>query len=288
MKHIVGFSGGIDSQACALWVRQRFAAEDVILLNTTAGENEHPLTTAFVEQYSREVFPVTVIPALMKDMWKTEGFAETRGYRSDDPLTFETMILVKGRPPSRKAQFCTEVLKLRPQKRWVVENVSDEYERYTGVRREESANRRETPLREWDDYFDCYVNHPLFDWPKQRCFDTVLAAGEPINPLYSLGFGRVGCAPCINSGKEDIARWATRFPEMIDKIRSWEETTRNTFFSPCVPGIRPRLDSRNKMSVHNWIDEVVEWSKTSRGGLQFKILDGLAPAACESRFGLCE
>lgn len=28
MKHIVGFSGGIDSQACALWVRQRFAPED--------------------------------------------------------------------------------------------------------------------------------------------------------------------------------------------------------------------------------------------------------------------
>ena len=29
-KHIVGFSGGIDSQACALWVRNRFPREDVI------------------------------------------------------------------------------------------------------------------------------------------------------------------------------------------------------------------------------------------------------------------
>ena len=79
-------------------------------MNTTAGDNEHPLTVAFVEEYSRTVFPVTVIDALMKDLWKTEGFAETRGYDSNDILTFTKMIQVKGRPPSRKAQFCTEIL----------------------------------------------------------------------------------------------------------------------------------------------------------------------------------
>lgn len=42
MKHIVGFSGGIDSQACARWVLNRFPKEDVILLNSDAGANEHP------------------------------------------------------------------------------------------------------------------------------------------------------------------------------------------------------------------------------------------------------
>jgi 3'-phosphoadenosine 5'-phosphosulfate sulfotransferase (PAPS reductase)/FAD synthetase len=169
-----------------------------------------------------------------------------------------------------------------------LENVSDDYERYTGLRRDESYNRNDTPEREWDEYFDCYVNHPLYDRPKQEGFDAVRAAGEPINPLYSLGFTRVGCAPCINSGKDDIARWASRFPEMIDKIRGWEERTLNTFFSPCVPGIRPRLDCRGKMSVHNWIDEVVEWAKTDRGGYQFNILKGLERPSCESKFGLCE
>ena len=288
MKRIVGFSGGIDSQACALWVRQQFQAEDIILLNTTAGGNEHPLTVAFVEQYSREVFPVTVIPSLIKDLWKTEHFAETRGFDSEAPLSFTKMIQVKGRSPSRKAQFCTEILKLRPQKRWIAANVTDDYERYTGLRRDESENRKNTPAREWDDYFDCYVNHPLFDWPKQRCFDSVLAAGEPINPLYSLGFGRVGCAPCVNSGKDDIARWADRFPEMISKVRKMEEITNSTFFSPCVPGMKPRRDGRGKISVYNWVDEVVEWAKTDRGGYQFNILRDLERPNCESKYGLCE
>lgn len=285
-KHIVGFSGGIDSQACARWVLNRFPAEDVILLNSDAGGNEHPLTTAFVAEYSRTVHPVIVVQPLIRDIWKTEGFAESRGLNSADPLTFERMIELKGRPPSRKAQFCTEILKLRPQARWIQENITDDYERYSGVRRDESQARQNTPEREWDDYFDCWVNHPLVAWKKQECFDYV--KGEPLNPLYSLGFGRVGCAPCINSGKDDITRWATRFPEMIDKIRGWEERTRHTFFSLCVPGIQPRLDCLGKMSVHNWIDEVVEWAKTDRGGFQFNILKGLEVPACESRFGLCE
>jgi 3'-phosphoadenosine 5'-phosphosulfate sulfotransferase (PAPS reductase)/FAD synthetase len=285
-KHIVGFSGGIDSQACARWVLDRFPGEDVILLNSDAGGNEHPLTTSFVEEYSRTVHPVIVVQPLTLDMWKTEGFAETKGLNSNDPLTFERMMLLKGRPPSRKAQFCTEVLKLRPQKRWVAANVTEEYERYTGLRRDESEYRRLTPIREWDDYFDCWVNHPLAELGKQACFDMV--KGEPINPLYSLGFGRVGCAPCINSGKDDITRWATRFPEMIAKIRGWEALTHQTFFSPCVPGIQPRLDGRGKISVHNWIDEVVDWAKTDRGGFQFNILKGLEVPSCESKFGLCE
>jgi 3'-phosphoadenosine 5'-phosphosulfate sulfotransferase (PAPS reductase)/FAD synthetase len=291
MKQIVGFSGGIDSQKTLQHVRSLFSAEDIIALNSPAGDNEHPLTVAFVEQYSREVFPITVVPSLVRDMWLTPDFAETKGLDGNAPLDFETMIQMKHRAPSRKAQFCTIVLKLRPQRRWVLENVSDEYERWTGLRRDESEARKDTPEREWDEYFDCFVNRPLVDFPKQRCFDEVLAAGEPINPLYALGFGRVGCAPCINSGKDDVRRWADRFPAMIDKIRGCEQRTGVTFFSPMVPGIRPRLDGRGKWSVHNYIDEVVAWSRTDRGGLQFNILKNWESEnrpSCESKYGLCE
>jgi 3'-phosphoadenosine 5'-phosphosulfate sulfotransferase (PAPS reductase)/FAD synthetase len=278
MKHIVGFSGGIDSQAVALWARQRFPAEDIILMNTNAGRNEHPLTEAFVQQYSDNVFPVTKVTAIYADLWETPGFAETKGYNSNDELTFEGMIIVKGRPPSRKAQFCTEILKLKPQRRWVRENVTDDYERYTGVRRDESSYRKDTPLREWDNYFDCYVNHPITEWTKDQCFATVMAAGEEFNPLYKLGFKRVGCAPCINSGKNEILLWQQRFPEMIEKVRGWERTTGRTYFAPCVPGLPT-----------NTIDQVLEWAKTSRGGRQIDMIRVVEERpACESKYGLCE
>ncbi|MFA6121907.1 MAG: phosphoadenosine phosphosulfate reductase family protein [Sideroxydans sp.] len=278
MIRIVGFSGGIDSQAAALHVRNRHPGDEIILLNSKAGKNESPITEAFINWYSENVFPVVQVMGTYADLWKTERFAETRGFNSTDELTFEGMMKVKGRAPSRKAQFCTEILKLNPLRRWVDENVSDDYERYTGLRRDESDARKNTPFREFDKFFDCYVNHPLADWSKKMCFEYVTAHGEEYNPLYKLGFGRVGCAPCINSGKEDILLWSQRFPEEIEKIRAYERNTGRTYFAPMVPGM-----------VINTMDDVLEWCTTAHGGRQqdfIKIVE--ERPSCESKFGLCE
>lgn len=279
MKHVVGFSGGIDSQACALWVRNRYPREDVILLNSDAGGNEHPLTVEFIADYSTKVHPVIHTNAQVQDMGgRNPGKIKELGLLPTDPLTFDLLAVVKGRFPSSKAQFCTEHLKTAPQLRWMRANLPDgEYTRYTGVRRDESRNRSDTPPCEDDDYFDCLRVNPIFDWTKQMCFDYVKAHGEPINPLYSLGFTRVGCAPCINSGKDDILRWAQRFPEMIDKVRAYEKRAGRTFFAPTVPGM-----------TMNFVDDVVKWAHTVHGGKQIS-LHVLQPRPnCESKFGLCE
>lgn len=183
--------------------------------------------------------------------------------------------------PSRKAQFCTEHLKLAPQMRWCKENLTDkgiDYVRYVGVRCDESESRKDTPESKWDEYFKCIVNYPIRCWTKMECFAVLKSAGEMVNPLYSMGFGRVGCAPCINSGKDDIREWAARFPEMIDKVREWEKFVGRTFFAPCVPGMEM-----------NFVDDVVVWSKTARGGKQPLLLFTEAESkTCSSKYGLCE
>ena len=287
--HIVGFSGGIDSQACARWVLNRYPAADVILVNSNAGGNEHPLTTEFIAEYSRAVHPVTLVNPIVADMWKTEGFADRKGEDGSAPLTFNHMMTLKGRPPSRVAQFCTEILKLRPQKRWMLEESKPggvlferDYVRYTGVRRDESHKRSNSPFTEWDSYYDCELVRPIADWTKQMCFDYVRAHDEEVNPLYKLGFNRVGCAPCINSGKDDVRAWFERAPEMIDKIRAWEAEmqaarpgTKRTFFMPMVPGLES-----------NDIDEVVAWAFTKRGGKEKLVVLNERPS-CESKYGLC-
>ena len=281
MKHVVGFSGGIDSQATARWVLNRYPAADVILLNSDAGGNEHPLTTEFIAWYSEHVHPVIDTPAQVQDMaGRAPGKIAELGLKPTDPLTFDLLAILKQRFPSRRAQFCTEHLKLRPQIRWIRENLKDPgipFCRYSGVRRQESAKRRPTLALEWDDWFGGDLHHPLVDWTKQMCFDYVNHHGERINELYTLGFNRVGCAPCINSGKEDVRAWADRFPEMIDKIRAWEKRVGRTFFAPMVPGKRI-----------NWVDEVVEWSKTTRGGKQYGLHVMQPRGGCESEYGLCE
>lgn len=284
MKHIVGFSGGIDSQACARWVLNRFPVEDVILTNSNAGGWEDPLTIEFIEQYSAAVHPVVTVQAIVSDMWETPGFAETKGLDGSAVLTFEEMCRIKGRPPSRKAQFCTTILKLIPQRRWIREQFGvggpfegQDFVRYKGVRRDESNTRRGTPLETYDDWFDCQTFAPLFDWTKKMCFDFVESHAEAINPLYRMGFNRVGCAPCINSSKEDILNWHIRRPEMIEKVRGLEERTGRTFFFPV-----------DRDSVPNKIDEVVRWAKTSRGGSQYRLDVMNERPNCESKYGLCE
>jgi 3'-phosphoadenosine 5'-phosphosulfate sulfotransferase (PAPS reductase)/FAD synthetase len=198
-----------------------------------------------------------------------------RGLTVADPLTFPLLAELKHTFPRRKMQFCTEHLKLRPQSRWIRENVEGEFRRYTGVRREESKNREGRQPVEWDEVFGCELHHPIVDWTKQMCFDFVRRHEEQVNPLYTLGFGRVGCAPCVNSNKGDVRAWAERFPEMIDKVRSWEQRVGRTFFGPMVPG----------MEI-NWVDDVVRWSKTVHGGDQLEIL--YPRPLCESDYGLCE
>ena len=288
MKHIVGFSGGIDSQACARWVLNRFPKEDVILMNSDAGGNEHPLTVEFVQWYSNNIHPVVRVSAIVGDIWKTVGFAENRrGLDSNAPLDFPTMAALKGRFPARQAQFCTQVLKLNPQKRWMLSEFGPggqyegiEYARYSGVRADESKERAaKTKADRWDDFYDCQFLCPLFDWTKKMCFDYVDVHGEKINHLYRLGFSRVGCSPCVNAKKEDIATWADRFPEMIDKVRDWETSTGLSFFAPVVPTMKGT-------GVYNFIDDVVAWSRTARGGT--KELMPILREACESKYGLCE
>jgi hypothetical protein len=155
----------------------------------------------------------------------------------------------------------------------------EEWTRYSGLRRDESDPRKHTPYEEWDDWFECRVFHPIMDWSKQMCFDYCeKVLGQQTNPLYRLGFNRVGCAPCINSGRDDIRNWAKRFPEIIERVRGYERESGRTFFSPMVPG-----------KEINWIDEVVAWANEvprSKGQLALEVL--LPAPVCESKFGLCE
>jgi 3'-phosphoadenosine 5'-phosphosulfate sulfotransferase (PAPS reductase)/FAD synthetase len=290
MKRIVGFSGGIDSQATALVVRRQFPADEIILLNSTAGGNEHPITAGFIAEYSADVFPVTVVEATIRDLRELDEENNTYSrkrdtYQPTDALTFDRLAEIIGRFPSRNAQFCTNYLKLAPSRRWCRDNLGDEdFERYVGIRRDESPKRAKTPDSWWDEFFDCQVYAPVAGWTKQQCFDFVREAGEPVNPLYTMGFDKVGCAPCVNSGKDDIRMWAARFPEMIDKVREWERRTGKTFFPPIMP------DGKGG-SRFGFVDEVVEWSRTTRGGKQYElpIVEAIAQRGeCSSSYGLCE
>jgi hypothetical protein len=63
---------------------------------------------------------------------------------------------------------------------------------------------------------------PLIHWSTDTVFAFARAHGMSPNPLYLQGMGRVGCFPCINAGKEELAAIGQRHPWAIDRLLEYE------------------------------------------------------------------
>ncbi len=78
--YIGGFSGGIDSQAAARFMLNRYSPARVVLVNSTlAATSTHSLSNISTGMRNTS-HPVVRIQAIVRDMWKTPEHAETRGY----------------------------------------------------------------------------------------------------------------------------------------------------------------------------------------------------------------
>lgn len=202
------------------------------------------------------------------------------------------LCMLKGRFPSRKAQFCTERLKTEMAVLFQLELIDQGHQviSWQGVRRDESDARRHAKKFErigprlW-------AFRPLVDWTAQDVFRYIDMQGGTPNRLYYQGMNRVGCMPCINASKEEIREISVRFPDHLKRIDAWEQKVSqcskrgfSTFFHKTndTNGSPASIFSRSK------VEKVIEWSRTSRGGRQFNMFADFAePLACASAYGLC-
>lgn len=224
---------------------------------------------------------------------------------------FLALCIWKGRFPSAKARFCTQFLKIKPTEKFIKELISAGHEivSHSGVRAAESVERS-TMTEYAKDIFGCTTRRPLLSlsisdvWAMHRKYKL------PINPLYLLGWKRVGCRLCIMSNKADVRRTVKQRPWVIHLYRTWELIVgayrkakgsimdySSWFHRRTVPiSQRSRLVQTKKgpMMVAT-IDDVARWSQTVRGGVNsgfdfmfeeesFNIDDAHAP--CQS--GFCE
>lgn len=66
----------------------------------------------------------------------------------------------------------------------------------TGLRKAQSGNRSAMPKIEDAPDWGLKKFHPLLDWSDESLEAAVAMSGVPINPLYSMGYKSIGCAPC--------------------------------------------------------------------------------------------
>ncbi len=309
--NIISFSGGKDSTALLLLAIER-QTENIQVVFADTG-NEHELTYEFVRYVEQQTgIPIRWVKADFADRiagkreyvltkWAGKGVSQEDIDRASAALIptgnpFLDLCIWKGRFPSSQAAFCSEELKRNPiitQVQNPLLNDGHDVVSWQGVRRDESARRALLPERELKDRredtgAEMWNYRPILGWTADDVFAMHRKHGIKPNPLYSQGMGRVGCMPCINCRKDELLEISKRFPEVIERIRQWEEAVKQasklhaaTFFSA------PSDD--NEWAAQQTIDKRVEWARTSRGGHQYDMLrsDNEGPV-CTSIYGLCE
>ncbi|UBM59727.1 phosphoadenylyl-sulfate reductase [Marinilongibacter aquaticus] len=81
----------------------------------------------------------------------------------------------------------------------------------TGLRAEQSENRHDMPIWEWDEANQVYKFNPIIDWTFETLEEYLKENKVPQNSLHKKGFVSIGCGPCtraIMEGEEPRAgRW---------------------------------------------------------------------------------
>jgi phosphoadenosine phosphosulfate reductase len=81
----------------------------------------------------------------------------------------------------------------------------------TGLRSEQSENRKVMPIVEWNAAKNLYKFNPLLHWSYNEVLEYIAKFHVPYNKLHDQGFISIGCAPCTRAIKagEDArsGRW---------------------------------------------------------------------------------
>lgn len=230
-----------------------------------------------------------------RPMAEAEALARVRGAIEacvPTGIPFLDACLFKGFFPGRMRQFCTEELKTVPITEQVVLPMLKRGPvlQWIGIRADESATRAKQPRYNRHES-GSVLWRPIFGWSVEQVWKQHSRHGILPNPLYAMGASRVGCWACINCRKEEVRLIADLTPEHIARMRYWERMVAQaskygeaTFF----PAMTDSAD-RSRRDRYSGIDDIVEWSRTARGGRQFDLFfQRQAGGGCSSDLGLCE
>ncbi|HED2454760.1 phosphoadenosine phosphosulfate reductase family protein [Citrobacter freundii] len=322
--NVISLSGGKDSLAQKLIAIEAGVSHISTFADTG---HEHPLTMDYIDYLEQKLGAIKRVKAdftarmggkrkfiaekwphtLVTECGMTDSQARERVSRALELLhptgiPFLDLCMWKGRFPSTKARFCTFELKHEPIKTQVVEPALAEFDEvisWQGVRAQESPARVNLP--EWEEDIDdtpgLSVYRPIHKWLHEDVFAIARRHGIKPNPLYEQGCSRVGCLPCINVRKSELAEIFSRWPEEIRRVAEWErlvaECSRrgNSTFSPSTHDPRRAEKRIECISVDAYgIETYRDWALTTHGGTQFDLLaDAYDKSVCNSVYaGVCE
>lgn len=212
---VVNHSGGKDSQAMYLAVRDLVPRDQIVIVHADLGEVE----------------------------W--DGAVEhIKATTSGEPLhvcrarrTLLQMIEERGMFPSPSLRQCTSDLKRGPIERTIRRLGAKLIVNCMGMRAEESCSRAKlTPFkfnernskagREWYDWL------PIHGMSTAEVFARIKAAGQEPHPIYAAGMTRFSCCFCVMASKADLTTAARLNPALYRKYVELERSTGQVMLMP--------------------------------------------------------
>lgn len=194
VRHLLGLSGGKDSSALAIYLRDRIPEMEYFFADTGA---ELPETLAFVD--------------LLQD-YLGKPIERLNAGRS-----FEHYLKLNGNfLPTTKTRWCTAELKIRPFEEYVG---NDEAITYVAIRADESHRQGYLSTKQ-----NISARYPFIeDGKTEEDIREILAESGIGMPKYYEWRSRSGCYFCFFQRKIEWVRLAERFPELFEEAKKYEE-----------------------------------------------------------------
>lgn len=217
----VSHSGGKDSQAALIRVREIAPPDRIVVLHAHLGRVEWPGTIEHVRRTIGGLRLVVVEP----------------------PRDLLDMVRRRGRWPSPAIPQCRSDLKRGPLRK-AIRRILREEPRFggrvldvQGLRAEESDRRRARPIlerleRECVAGRDWRVWLPIHELAEAEVFGTIRRAGETPHPVYAKGMSRCSCSFCICATLADLRRAAELRPDLLEEYDRIERETGHMFLTP--------------------------------------------------------
>ncbi len=263
-KNIAMFSGGKDSTALLIYLKNKGVKFEAVFCNTGW---ELPETLEYIKYIKADLLGGELTELKSK---KYNGMRD--------------LISKKNYIPTVHQRFCTDELKIKPAFDYI-KQFGEGVTMFNGVRRSESLKRSALEMTVWDDSAGCWLWRTLLYWTAKEVMNYISANGFKINPLYKKGMKRVGCGPCIMISLKELVVLIKTHPERIDEIREIERATGQTYFLSKMIPERFRTHVSSKGNLRASIDDIIKYLDSKPK--YFEIAEQ-ANTSCMSYYNLCE
>lgn len=201
-KHVLGLSGGRDSAALAVFMRQTYPDLDIRYFFTDTGKE---------------------LPEVYEFLGRLEGFLGKPIKYLNPDRDFDFWLREYGNfLPSPRTRWCTRQLKLRPFEKWIRDDLKSGVHVVSHV-----AIRADEPER-----IGMHATHPNLEvrFPfrdhgldKAAVIDLLVSSGLGL-PSYYGWRSRSGCTFCFYQQKIEWVRLKREHPEAFEEAKRYEKT----------------------------------------------------------------